>query len=875
MLRPRLIAIVIALLSAFEAYGQTHTAAVDSGYVRISRQLALFPQEKLHVQTDKGAYLSGERIWLRAHLVNASDGRPSDISRYVYVELLNPFSEIIERIMLKPDSLGVFAGHIDLKEELPEGGYTLRSYTRYMQNAGSQSFFRKQINVLDPYSLQVDTKAAFSFLERGISARFSFRDRNSDETVSPEIVTVKVPGKAELSLKNRDGAYATRLPLDVAGGYLLLGMSRQGRKYQKFISVPVRPGDYDVSLLPEGGYLVPGRACRVGVKALGADGLGLSVSGGVLDSKGRQVAAFGNLYKGLGSFVIKASTGEQYTAVCTSEDGSVRSFPLPPVLPTARTLQLQQVRDRLIISVLKGPEAAEGDLYLMVHQGGRPVILTEWNRDMEYNILGLGSIPKAGIVGFVLLDSAFNVLSERMFFHFGELCVHLDGFREQKSYGTRQKVKANFCIPASDWGVTKGAAIAVGVIDSHSAVPDPESLVSTLLLSSEIKGNIGGAPDFFSPVGRQHMDALMLTQAWRRYDISQALKGDYSKPLIDAEKYQELSGHSEGFAFNTMKDGRVSLYATLESMTSVDYATIGKDGRFSFATEFPEGTEITVQTLTRKGLKGNIIELDAKSFPSAAGSALRVPAGQTAADAYMKQADEEYLRQHGIRATMLDAAVVAASIEEKPSDSIWYSELNSTRPLTSAEIEKMHFTDILSVFLNTPGVTVRHGSSGNYLTTSRSELPALPVIDDVVLPEYDVMSLNPGDIDNIFVIKDYTSQFGYYPGYSGAVVIKTSRGEVGTAPKSYNIARIKPLGFQRPAEFWSPKYETQAEKDSAVPDLRTTIYWNPSVRVEASGECAFEFWTADKDTEYQIVGEGVSPDGKILEVRRTITIKTE
>jgi hypothetical protein len=187
----------------------------------------------------------------------------------------------------------------------------------------------------------------------------------------------------------------------------------------------------------------------------------------------------------------------------------------------------------------------------------------------------------------------------------------------------------------------------------------------------------------------------------------------------------------------------------------------------------------------------------------------------------------------------------------------------------------MHFTDILSVFLNTPGVTVRHGSSGNYLTTSRSELPALPVIDDVVLPEYDVMSLNPGDIDNIFVIKDYTSQFGYYPRYSGAVVIKTSRGEVATAPKSYNIARIKPLGFQRPAEFWSPKYETQAEKDSAVPDLRTTIYWNPSVRVEASGECAFEFWTADKDTEYQIVGEGVSPDGKILEVRRTITIKTE
>ena len=222
---------------------------------------------------------------------------------------------------------------------------------------------------------------------------------------------------------------------------------------------------------------------------------------------------------------------------------------------------------------------------------------------------------------------------------------------------------------------------------------------------------------------------------------------------------------------------------------------------------------------------------------------------------------------------MLDAAVVSAGIEEKPSDSIWYSELNSTRPLTSSEIEKMHYTDILSVFLNTPGLAVRHGSEGNYITTSRSDLPALPVIDDVVLPEYDVMTMSPGDIDNIFVIKDYTSQFGYYPGYSGAVVITTSRGEIGTPPKSYNIARVKPLGYQQAAEFWSPVYETQAEKESAVPDLRTTIYWNPEVVVDGNGECALEFWTADKNTEYAIYGEGVSADGSIFTVRRTIKIE--
>ncbi len=869
MLKSRIFAVVLVLLTAFEATGQ-NTAVADSCLVRISRQSAFFPQEKIHVQTDKGAYLSGERIWLRAHLVNASDGRPSSISRYVYVELLNPFSELVERIMLRPDSLGVFAGHIDLKEELPEGGYTIRSYTRYMQNQGPQAFYRKQVQVLDPYSLQMDTRAVFSFMERGMSARFTFTDRNSGTAAYPAIVTVKLPGKAEQSLKNREGVFAARLPSDAAGGSLLLGISWQGRKYQKYISIPARPGEFDVSLLPEGGYLVPGRACRIGVKALGQDGLGLNVSGIVLDSKGKQAASFGNLYKGLGSFIFKAAAGEHYTAVCTAEDGSVRSFPLPDADPAARTLQLQLVRNRLNISLLRGPDAPAEDLYLMVHQGGRAILCTEWKQDMDYTTLDLSSIPqdvlKAGIVNFVLIDSDFNVISERIFFHFGDSAPDKGVSPEKAAYGTRQLVRLKI-------NSAGGAALAVGVTDSQSAVPDPESIVSTLLLSSEINGNIEGPADFFTPEGRPLMDALMLTQAWRRYDIPQALKGNYTRPSIKAEKYQELSGHAEGFVFNTMKDGRVSLYATLESMTSMDYATLTRDGRFSFATEFPDGTQITVQSQTRKGLKGNILEIDQKEYPTVTGAALRAPAAPVEADAYMKQADEEYLRQHGIRATMLDAAVVAASIEEKPSDSIWYSELNSTRPLTSAEIEKMHFTDILSLFLNTPGVTVRHGSSGNYLTTSRSDLPALPVIDDVVLPEYDVMSLNPEDIDNIFVIKDYTSQFGYYPGYSGAVVIKTSRGEIGTPPKSYNIARVRPLGYQRPAEFWSPKYEMLAEKESAVPDLRTTIYWNPEVVVSPQGECTIEFWTADRGTEYSICGEGVSAEGEILTVHRIIRIE--
>jgi len=50
---------------------QEQMIVTDSVDLRLQQQLIAFPQEKIYVQTDKSSYLSGERIWLRAHMVDA------------------------------------------------------------------------------------------------------------------------------------------------------------------------------------------------------------------------------------------------------------------------------------------------------------------------------------------------------------------------------------------------------------------------------------------------------------------------------------------------------------------------------------------------------------------------------------------------------------------------------------------------------------------------------------------------------------------------------------------------------------------------------------------------------------------------------------
>ncbi|MBR1807764.1 MAG: TonB-dependent receptor plug domain-containing protein [Paludibacteraceae bacterium] len=108
-------------------------AAQDSAFVRINRQVQLFPQEKTHIHTDAADYYPADRIWLKVYLVDATSHKPLHYAPHVYAELLSPDASILRRVKIaRRDS--IFAGYIDIPEDAPAGKYALRAYTRYMTN---------------------------------------------------------------------------------------------------------------------------------------------------------------------------------------------------------------------------------------------------------------------------------------------------------------------------------------------------------------------------------------------------------------------------------------------------------------------------------------------------------------------------------------------------------------------------------------------------------------------------------------------------------------------------------------------------------------------------------------------------------------------
>lgn len=135
---------------------ETDSMSVENLFLQ---QMSHFPQEKLYLQTDRGIYMSGETLWFRAHLVDALMLKQANASRYVYVELVNPLGNLVERVKIRPDSLGCFYGHIPLGEDLPEGNYSLRAYTWFMQNIGEEYFPHKLIYISDPVSEAISPKS--------------------------------------------------------------------------------------------------------------------------------------------------------------------------------------------------------------------------------------------------------------------------------------------------------------------------------------------------------------------------------------------------------------------------------------------------------------------------------------------------------------------------------------------------------------------------------------------------------------------------------------------------------------------------------------------------------------------------------------------
>lgn len=161
----------IILCAGMSLSCMAQSSLVDSIQDRFKDQLMLFPQEKLHLHTDKSVYIAGDTIWFRAHVVDAATHIPATVSRCVYVELINQLDSVIHRVRVSLSD-SIYCGYMLIPISTPQSNYHLRAYTRFMENLTQDCLYDVELLVINPV------------ITGNISETLNIKDEQLDTTAS-------------------------------------------------------------------------------------------------------------------------------------------------------------------------------------------------------------------------------------------------------------------------------------------------------------------------------------------------------------------------------------------------------------------------------------------------------------------------------------------------------------------------------------------------------------------------------------------------------------------------------------------------------------------------------------------------------------------
>jgi hypothetical protein len=107
-------------------------------------------REELFVRTDRDIYITGEQVWIKVYEISSLTQSPCNISKVVYLELLDKNNFPLKQLKIKTDNSSGSSVFV-LPDNLTSGNYLIRAYTSWMQNFSADYFFYSTISVINPF----------------------------------------------------------------------------------------------------------------------------------------------------------------------------------------------------------------------------------------------------------------------------------------------------------------------------------------------------------------------------------------------------------------------------------------------------------------------------------------------------------------------------------------------------------------------------------------------------------------------------------------------------------------------------------------------------------------------------------------------------
>ncbi|MDO5571345.1 MAG: hypothetical protein Q4F97_07760 [Bacteroidales bacterium] len=802
------------------------TAQIDSVLFRnLITQTELYPHEKIYTMTDRSYYYAGDTVWLRSFIVNAATGLPDSSSIYSYIDLIDwRTRKVIRKVTVRRNEENIYKGYVALGDTLKSGRYILRSYTKYQLSDNEASVFSRIINVTGVDDSQYDEVKLYNRLSSDAASdkeKHSKKDNDNNNTV-----------------KNKSGI--------------------------------------SVRFYPEGGEMIAGNLSQVAFEALDKKDKPVYVYGRLYDSKNNYILDFKTLHRGIGFFSFIPQTGTSYYCVLKTRGNDSIKVSLPKAVSSGASLSAIPFRDNIKVKISATSDINLKEYRLMAVQGGFPL----WMKEIDKSEFMINkSELKEGITSFVLVTLLGDIVSERKCFVIkpqGRLAV--SGLKE--NYEKREKIElglkdSNLRNSVCAVSVTNGA------FDQRDNV---QTARSWFLLSCEVKENMINPNVYLSDEDNgKYVDLLMMVKGWTRYNIENAMKGDFLRPQSLPETGIDIKGRALSLVRRRPVKGAV-IRLNIPDYSFIQETVSDANGGYEFSNlEIPDSTTVWISGMTKTGDDNLLLKINDDTKKKAENSdilnSLNIYAYDWETQKTSKLDFAKVIENSSLRNYNLQEIEVRANRVEKPKVPV-ISKFSSLLPNAMLErkrtqsLKEILRTSMTGFFVNEKVIT---NGVGTLDLTASEEFAELRerfrykgsicrlCIDDALQPdfmeEFWYKNLRGDAIEQIEIIDAISAvSFDMTQGGGPIIYITLRKGDVERDIVSPNFAFKLISSFQKPVDFYNPVYTEKNAKDE---DKRNTLYWNPNLKFDANGEAKMEFYNSDNSQTIKIVVEGVSEKGEV------------
>ncbi|MCU0383348.1 MAG: TonB-dependent receptor plug domain-containing protein, partial [Cyclobacteriaceae bacterium] len=638
----------------------------------------------------------------------------------------------------------------------------------------------------------------------------------------------------------------------------------------------------DILFFPEGGNLVNGLAGKVGIKAIGTNGLGVKTEGTIYNQNNLPITSFSTNEQGFGILSLVPKADHTYTA---KVNDVYKEFKLPQVLQNGANIAVTNKLENSDI-VVKISATQPAKFFLVADSRGFLIHATEINLKASFAFV---KFPKEkllpGISRITLFDATFKPVAERIIYKDDNTIPSLT-LSSQSTVKPRQKVTVTGNISLKEDDI---AFLSASFVDQLWLTKETKQvdIHSYLNLSSEIAGHIEQPTqylDMSNPERWDKLELLLLTQGWRRITWADVNKSNQDPVKFLPEQGLSLGGKVlDKFNDKPVEGAKVTLIEGNLIDGDVIIVKTDNEGKFLFSDlNLESGNEFKMVAENKRGNKEVVkIVLDHNSFSKEL-EGFPFPLYKTNTDTLALQRitrieaiEKAYA---GMKTIMLDGIEVKGERVKSDNEERKIYGAGTTTIKAESIIGSQTFTTPLQFLQGrVPGVSVTGNGPSSTVTirgigsVSASNEPLI-LFDNVPISIASLNSIPAINIESVDIFKGADASIFGTQGANGVIAFYSKKG-IGTGySETPGSLTAKDFGLQIKRQRYEPTYDVK-KPEHVKPDERITLHWQPYVKVNKNGDFEITFFTSDLPGAVTGIIQGLTKTGKPL--YGVVTIEVE